>query len=74
MTPLARCSGVRLAILLYAPRSLNENTCTQEGVTRLSPAAFMHGKHKASLYWRHSSSTGVTVLVPMLSPAACLHV
>ena len=40
MTPLARCSGVRLAILLYAPRSLNENTCAQDAVTKLSPVAF----------------------------------
>lgn len=27
MTPFCRCSGVRLAILLYAPLSLKENTC-----------------------------------------------
>ena len=81
MTPLARCSGVGLAILLYAPRSLNENTCAQGGGTKLSPAASSMPKSRearrcaeASLYWRHASSTEVTVLVPTLSPAACPHV
>ena len=29
MTPRASCSAVSEAILLYAPRSLNENTCSK---------------------------------------------
>ena len=38
MTPRASCSADSEAILLYAPRSLNENTCR-------AAACLMHGPH-----------------------------